>query len=89
MGDSSALLRLDPFGPETVLPAPFFEHRTQTDDVQEGAFADHAPDGGAVVRVEVAVDRDAAGFSEGERFLDRAALEVALAKWLSHNASIV
>src|SRR5258708_34906848 len=76
--DLAALLGLDPFRPETVLPAPLFEHRAKPDDVKERALADHAPDRRAVIRVEGAGDRDAGCLGEGDRFFDVATPELFL-----------
>src|SRR6266550_2911756 len=78
------LLRLDPFRTQTVLTAPLLEHGAQSDDVQERALAHHASDHRAVVVVEVAVDRDAAAFSKGNRLFDLAAFEILLAQ-LAHD----
>jgi len=84
--DLAPLLGLDPFRPEAVLPAPLFEHGAKPDDMKEWTLADHAPDRRAVVRVEVAMDRDAACFGERNRFSDLATLEVFFAEWLAHGA---
>lgn len=78
MRDLSALLRLDPFRPQTVLTTPFREHWAQPNDVEEGPLAHHAPDHGTVVVVEVAVDGDPAGFRKRDRLFDLAALEILL-----------
>ena len=78
VGDLSTLLRLDPFGPQAVPSAPLRQGSAQTDHVEERAHPHQAPDRGAVVVIEVAVDGDAAGLRESEGLSDLAALEVPL-----------
>jgi hypothetical protein len=59
-----------------VQATPLFEIVSQTDYVKEGPFASHAANRGAMVVVEVAMHRDAAGFCERDRLSDLAAFEV-------------
>ena len=80
MRDLAALLGLDPFRAQAMLAAPLFEHRTQADHMQERFLSDKSADRGAVVVVEVAVNRDAALLSEGDRFSDLTPLEIFLAQ---------
>src|ERR1700692_2179045 len=80
MSHLPALFRLDPFRAQAVLAAPLLEHGPQSDDVEEGPLAHHAPDHRPVVVVEVAVHGDAAGFRKSYRLLDLAPLEVLLPK---------
>src|SRR5256885_5409473 len=78
MSHAPSFPRLDPFRAETVPPAPRFQVRPQADDVQERFLPAHAADGGPVIGVEVAMDRNAARLSKSDRLLDLPALEVAL-----------
>src|SRR5712671_7018382 len=82
------LLRLDPLRAQTMMPAPLLEDRPQPDDMQEGLLTRHPSDLRAVVVVEVPVDRNAAGFGKGDRFLDLAPLEVPLVWRLVHMSEI-
>src|SRR5450759_5060268 len=84
MSNLAALLGLDPLRPEPMLPAPFFEDRSQSDDVQEGLFPHHPSDRRAVVVVEVAVDGNPARLCKSDRLLDLSPLEIALAERLAH-----
>src|SRR5437762_9304679 len=79
VGDAAPLLGLNPLRPEAVFAAPLLEARPESDHMQERPLPAHAPDGRAMVVVEVAVHGDAAGFRKGDRFPDLPPLEIALA----------
>src|ERR1700704_815432 len=84
MSHLAPLLGLDPLRTEAVMPAPFLEHRPQADDVEERLLTHHPPNRRAVIRVEVAMDRDAASLGEGDGLFDLAPLEIALVQRLAH-----
>src|SRR5260370_41176150 len=76
VGDLPSLLRLDPLRPQAMQPAPGLEVRAQPDHVQERPLAHHAPNGGAVVVIEVAVDGDAPSFRKRKSLLDLPSLVI-------------
>jgi hypothetical protein len=87
VSDFAVLLRLDRALRNAVQADPHLQVFTQADDVQKRLLHHEAAHRDLpVIGVEVAVNRDPAGFGEGDRILDLAALEIALAK-LSYLAS--
>src|ERR1700693_2728559 len=82
VGDLAPPLGLDPPRGKTVMPAPSLEHRPQADDVKERPLPHHPANRRAVVRVEVAVYRDAARLGEGDRLSDLTPLEILLTQRL-------
>src|SRR4030081_3685216 len=67
-----------------MVSAPFLEDRPQADDMQERPLPHHPADSRPVVVIEVAMNRDAAGLSERDGFLDPTTLEVLLTHPIAH-----
>ena len=77
--DSPLALGLDRFGRDPVGPRPPLELRTQAQNVDKRPLHHHAPlRAPPMVRVQVAVDRDAASLGECDGLPDLAPFEVPL-----------
>src|SRR5207245_3267595 len=70
MGYFATFLGLDPLRPQAALAAPGLQVGAQADHMEEGPLPRHASNRRAVVVVEIAMHRNAAGLREGDRPLD-------------------
>src|SRR5207253_2955753 len=71
-----SLLRLDPFGAKSVLPAPFLAHATKADHLPTLLLPRESADGRPESRVHLAIPGDSARLGDGDRTLARAGLPV-------------